>query len=291
MFRFAVVAVLGYSAEALHRDSSHGFLAADLRPDVAAHLLVSVEDEWKSQATVFAECNSTQTDCGNAPVSFMKSCDTVVGAVIKASSGKKDSVVEYMNVVCQQTELAGWRQDRCGELAVTVTNAMGADNYQNRENFQTSTDKLCTSYWSKFASQEKDRVEKERAEREVQEAKEAAVRAEEEKKTAAEAEQQHKEQERKEAQEKAEQAKKVAEDAAADFAKKKDEADRQAQDAKEKMEAAKEAATAAQKHRDEKVAAVHAHNGTATNGTTSAVVPTNATVVHNSTAVPANTTK
>jgi len=292
MSRCAILSALAHSADAVHRDSAHGFLAADLRPDVAAHLLMSVEDEWKSQATVLAECNSTQTDCGNAPVSFMKSCGTVVGAVVKASSGKKDSVVEYMNVVCQQVELQGWRQERCGELAASVTNAMGADDYQNRENFQTDTEKLCTTYWSKFATEEKERVEKERSEREAEEAKDAAVRAEEEKKAAADAETQLKEQERKEAQEKAEQAKQVAEEAAADFAKKKEEAERQAQDASDKMKAAQEAASVAQKHRDE---TMKAHNRTASNGTataahSNATVTTNASSVRNSTTVAANTT-
>lgn len=288
--RCVVASALVFSADALHRDSTQGFLAADLRPDVAAHLLVNVEDEWQSQATVFAECNSTQTDCGNAPVSFTKSCGTVVGAVVKASSGSKDAVVEYMNVVCQQAELKGWRQDRCGELASTVANALSADNYQNRENFQTET--LCNTYWSSFATREKERVAKERAERQVQEAKEAAVRAEEAKKAAAEAEQLQKEQERKEAQEKAEEAKQKADEAAADFAKKKEEAERQAQEASEKVQAAKDAAELARKRKDEKMKAL---NGTATNGTTSAeahnVTETNnATVVHNSNAVAANTT-
>lgn len=280
--RCAVVPVLVSFADALHRDSTQGFLAADLRPDVAAHLLAGVENEWKSQATVFAECNSTQTDCGSAPASFMKSCGTVVGAVVKSSSGKKDSVVEYMNIVCQQVELAGWRQSRCGDLAATVTNAMGADDYQNRENFQTDTTKLCTTYWSRFASQEKERVEKERAEREAREAQEAAVRAEEEKKTAAEAEQSRKEQERKEAQEKAEDAKQKAEEAAADFAKKKDEADRQAQDAAEKVQAAKDAADQAQRRKDKLI--VEAHNTSAANRTAS-VVASNSTVSHNETIV------
>jgi len=288
--RCAAASVLAFSADALHRDSTQGFLAADLRPDVAARLLVNVEDEWQSQATVFAECNSTQTDCGNAPVSFTKSCGTVVGAVVKSSSGSKDSVVEYMNVVCQQAELQGWRQARCGELASAVANALSADDYENRENFQTDT--LCKSYWSSFATREKERVEKERAEREAQEAKDAAVRAEEAKKAAAEAEQQQKELERKEAQEKAEEAKQKAEEAAEDFAKKKDEAERQAQEASTKVQEAKEAAEVARMRKDEKMKAL---NGIATNGTTSAkehnkTVTSNATVVHNSSAVAANTT-
>lgn len=283
--RCAVGSVLAFSVDALRRDSTQGFLAADLRPDVAAHLLVNVEDEWQSQATVFAECNSTQTDCGNAPVSFTKSCGTVVGAVVKSSSGNKDSVVEYMNVVCQQSELQGWRQERCGELAAAVANAMGGDDYQNRESFQTET--LCKTYWSSFATREKERVEKERAERQAQEAKEAAVRAEEAKKAADEAERLQKEQERKEAQEKAEQAKQKAEEAAADFAKKKEEAERQAQEASEKVKAAKEAAELARKHRDEKMKAL---NATATNGTAS-VEEHNATKTNNATiAVAANTT-
>lgn len=288
--RSAVASVLAFSADAVHRDSTHGFLSADLRPDVAAHLLVNVEDEWQSQATVFAECNSTQSDCGNAPVSFTKSCGTVVGAVVKASSGNKASVVEYMNVVCQQAELQGWRSSRCGELASTVANALSADDYQNRENFQTEA--LCKTYWTGFATRERERVEKDRAEREAQEAKEAAVRAEEEKKAAAEAEQLEKDQERKEAQEKAEEAKQKAEEAAADFAKKKEEAERQAKEASAKVQEAKDAAEVARKHKEEKTKALTA---TATNGTASAEVhnkteTTNATVVHNSKAVAANAT-
>lgn len=283
--RCAVASVLAFSADAVRRDSTQGFLAADLRPDVAAHLLVNVEDEWQSQATVFAECNSTQSDCGNAPVSFTKSCGTVVGAVVKASSGNKNSVVEYMNIVCQQADLQGWRQARCSELASTVANALSADDYQNRENFQTET--LCKSYWSSFASREKERVEKERAEREAQEAKEAAVRAEEAKKAAAEAERVRKEQEKQEAQEKAEQAKQKAEEAAADFAKKKEEAERQAKEASAKVQEAKDAAEVARKRKEEKIKAV---NGTATNGTVSAE-PQNKTQTTNATVVrAANTT-
>jgi len=289
--RSAVASVLAFSADAVHRDSTQGFLSADLRPDVAAHLLVNVEDEWQSQATVFAECNSTQSDCGNAPVSFTKSCGTVVGAVVKASSGNKDSVVEYMNVVCQQAELQGWRQARCGELASTVANALSADDYQNRENFQTED--LCNKYWTGFATREKERVEKERAEREAQEAKEAAVRAEEEKKAAAEEERLRKEQERKEAQEKAEQAKQKAEEAAADFAKKKDEAERQAKEASAKVQEAKDAAEVARKRKEEKMTAL---NGTATNGTASAKVhnvteTTNATVAQKTVAANATSAK
>jgi len=255
-----------------------------MQPEVVARTLSEVEDEWKSQAASFAECNTTETsECGSAPEAFSKSCSTVVSAVVQASSGDRASVKEYMNTVCAENELSGWHAERCTELATAVTDTMLDDNYENRENFNSGS--LCTNFWSKFVVEEKARVEKERAEREAAEKKAAEEAAEAAKKAAEEAAEAQKQKEKEEAEQKAAEAKRQAEEAAAELAAKKEEAEKQAEEAKAKMEQAQAAAQEAAKHHREVLANNTAHSN---------VTASNATLAKNTTAPVAkntNTTK
>jgi len=272
MFRFSVACTLaaGVAGGANKRNKNFLSLASDMQPEVVARTLSEVEDEWKSQAASFAECNTTETsECGGAPEAFSKSCSTVVSAVVQASSGDRTSVKEYMNTVCGENELSGWHAERCTELASAVTDSMLDDNYENRENFNSGS--LCTSFWSKFVVEEKARVEKERAEREAAEKKAAEEAAEAAKKAAEEAAEAQKQKEKEEAEQKAADAKRQAEEAAAELAAKKEEAEKQAEEAKTKMEQAQAAAQEAAKHHREVVANNTAH--------TNATVASNATVV------------
>merc|ERR1719182_438572 len=284
MFRFSVAITLaaGVAGGANKRNKAFLSLSSDMQPEVVARTLSEVEDEWKSQAASFAECNTTETsECGGAPEAFSKSCSTVVSAVVQASSGDRSSVKEYMNTVCGENELSGWHAERCTELASAVTDSMLDDNYENRENFNSGS--LCTSFWSKFVVEEKARVEKERSEREAAEKKAAEEAAEAAKKAADEAAEAQKEKE--EAEQKAADAKRQAEEAAAELAAKKEEAEKQAEEAKAKMEQAQAAAQEAAKHHREVVANNTAH----TNVT---AVQSNATVVAQNASVPvANNTK
>ena len=54
-------------------------------------------------------------------------CSTVVEAVVKASSGDRSHVKEYMGIVCGEVEWSGWHQERCSELALPVFDAMSDD--------------------------------------------------------------------------------------------------------------------------------------------------------------------
>lgn len=283
--------VAGDARGANKRNNAFLSLAADMQPEVVARTLSEVEDEWKSQAASFAECNSTVTsECGGAPEAFSKSCTTVVSAVVQASSGDRASVKEYMNTVCGENELGGWHAERCTELASAVTESMLDDNYENRENFNSGS--LCTSFWSKFVVEEKARVEKDRSERAAADKKAADEAAEAAKKAADEAAEAQIKKEKDDAEQKAADAKAAAEQAAADLAAKKEEAEKQALEAKHKMEEAQVAAAEAAKHHREVMAnstkvvnatkidvAVAASNSTAP-------VQANATV-----AIEANTTK
>merc|ERR1719401_377830 len=205
-----------------------------LQPQVVATSLLKMEDEWRSQAELFAECNATVggSSCNAAIRAFEHSCATVVGAVQTASSGDRSVVQEYMGDVCGQTVLEGWRKERCQSLALTITAGMTADSYQNRESLNIAG--LCKKYWSSFAAAETARVAKERAEedarrvaREAEEKKLAEKRAKAEKIAAQEAakkEEQRKATEaaRKEAEEKrkAEEAKKEEQRKATEAARK-----------------------------------------------------------------------
>jgi hypothetical protein len=286
MFRFTIAATLaaGVAGGANKRNKAFLSLSSDMQPEVVARTLSEVEDEWKSQAASFAECNTTETsECGSAPEAFSKSCSTVVSAVVQASSGDRASVKEYMNTVCGENELSGWHAERCTELASAVTDSMLDDNYENRENFNSGS--LCTSFWSKFVVEEKARVEKDRAEREAAEKKAAEEAAEAAKKAAEEAAEAQKQKEKEDAEQKAAEAKRQAEEAAAELAAKKEEAEKQAEEAKTKMEQAQAAAQEAAKHHREVLANNTVHNKTV-------VAASNATVVASNTTAPAaNTTK
>lgn len=267
---------------------SNSFLASDLQPEVVAHTLVRVEDEWRAQAASFEECNATLSvgsdisECNSAPTAFQKSCSTVVSAVVKSSSGDRSHVKEYMGIVCGESELSGWHQERCQELSSSVFDAMSDDNYENRENFNVAN--LCTGFWSRFTVEERARVDQERTEREASEKKAEEERVEAEKKAAAEAAEEQKRREKEEAEIKAAEAKRQADEAAAELKEKKEEAERQAEEAKHKMEEAQKAAEEAAKHHrealDNATKAIKTYNATAFNTTGKVVsnVTVNATV-------------
>jgi len=223
------------------------FLGNGMQPEVVARTLSNVEDEWKAQAAVFAECNLTSglegatiVNCADAPTSFGKSCGTVVNAIVQGSGGDKDVTKEYMADVCSQPAISGWHQQQCHALALAVRGAMSADTYQNRMNFNSG--KLCTSFWSHFLSEEQAKMAKEKADREAaekqaaEEAAEAAKKQEEELKKEAE---RKKEEEaarlKEEAEAKAAEAKAKAAEAAARAAQKKVEAEAVAKAAQEKQ--------------------------------------------------------
>lgn len=161
-----------------------------LQPDVVAHSLSQVEEEWKDMAITFVECNQTLSEledahaCKRAPKAFQKSCTTVVNSIFKASNGDRNNVQEYMSDICEQSSLKGWKGDHCRSLASNLVNAMSLDAFENRAHL-TGSD-LCKNFWSQFQSEEQTRLEKERIQQETIETKEAQARAEAEKKAAEE---------------------------------------------------------------------------------------------------------
>lgn len=196
-------------------------LGGAMQPAVAAHTLSKVENEWRSQALLFAECKANGlSDCGRAQNIFQKSCSTVVSAVVAASSGDVDTVKEYMGVVCAEPELKGWKQDRCQNFAKAISQTMTADNYANREYLNTQG--LCLNFWSAMSTEEGARAAQERAQEAkrieaehalvAKRAKEAAeaLAAAKKAKMEAEAKRQAEEQHRRQAAEKAAQEAKVA---------------------------------------------------------------------------------
>lgn len=137
-------------------------LGEAMQPTVAARTLSKVESEWRSQALLFAECQAdNHSDCGRVQSSFQKSCSTVVTAVVAASSGDRDTVNEYMDVVCNEPELKDWKHDRCQSFAKAITNTMTADNYENRERLNTQS--LCLGFWAHVSSEEAAHAARERA--------------------------------------------------------------------------------------------------------------------------------
>jgi len=230
LFAFALVTA-SVNAHALSRDGRN-FLGTNMRPDVVANTLMNVEEEWRAQAAIFSQCNSTGSDgagivhCQDAPNSFGKSCGTVVSAIVQGSDGDRNVAKEYMSDVCSQASVTGWHKQHCLSLAQAVSTLMSADSYSNRNGFDST--KVCTGFWADFVQEEQKRLEEERLEREAAEKKAA-----EEEKIAKEAA------EKRAQEEAAEQVRKAAEEAKAEEARK--EVERVAQQKAEAEAKAKEA--------------------------------------------------
>jgi len=162
-------------------------LAAEAQPELVAHTLASVEDAWETQVIKFVECNATEgnsAECSYFEHGFSKSCVTVAKAILSASNGEKDTVTEYMNEICNEKELHGWKMDRCQMFAKTILSDMSADAYDNRENLKPAG--ICHSFWSavtveggaEAASLAQQKQKDEVLRMEAEKAKAEAVRAE-----------------------------------------------------------------------------------------------------------------
>jgi len=153
-----------------------------MRPEVVAHVLAKVEQQWKEQVVAFYACTAQEGNetaaCNTAPKAFQKSCFTVMTSAVQASSGDKDAVGEYFNDVCHESELRGWRQDRCTTLSTMLTRAMTRDSYDNRETLDVMS--ICKNFWTDFSLKEKARMDEEQAAREAAEKKAEEDRIEEE---------------------------------------------------------------------------------------------------------------
>lgn len=160
-----------------------------MQPQVVAQTLVKVEDEWKTEARAFAECNMTDAawsaGCGGAPRRFKQSCATVLGAVVQASSGDRGIVQEYLDEICSQEQLQGWRSRICQSFSFSVTAAMTADVYENREDLDIPG--VCHEFWQGLAEDEKMLLQQEREEQDAKKKQEASKAAEAAKEAAEEA--------------------------------------------------------------------------------------------------------
>jgi len=224
------------------------FLRAGMRPEIVARSLAKVEDEWKSQFRLYVECNATASSradaekCDAAPRAFEHACGTIVSAVVQASNGDHRVVREYMDDICSEPELKGWRADRCQLLATSVLAGMTEDNYDNREHLNAAP--LCQGFWARFSTEEQDLIRREAAEREAEEKRKEEERAQEEKVAA---EQAAEEEKRRHEEEEAQAKQRAAEEAEEEAERReaaKEELKRQAEASALKLQAMREAAAA-----------------------------------------------
>jgi len=274
----AVASVNAHGTRSFGKSHVTGFLAAGMQPDVVAHSLAQMQDVWKEQAINFVECNASATNtvdskrCDEGANAFKASCATVANTVVKSSGGDWHIVKEYMDDVCGEKELDGWRRERCQKLAVAVADGMKFDAFGNRENYDAAG--VCAGYWSVFTDLERDHVEKARAERKAAQETAAAAKAAADQKAAEEAARAETLRQKEEAEQKAEEAKKKAEEAANELKARQEEAASKAEEAKKKMEEAQQAAAVAKNKKE--IAERHLHsNATTVNAT---AVPSNLTV-------------
>jgi len=168
--RTFVVVLLAACPSAANRQQLRGFrtndfanIAGAMQPTVAARTLSWVETEWRSQALQFVECkgDAARSDCGLVQSAFQKSCSKIVSAVVAASSGDRETVTEYMGVVCNEPQLNDWKHERCQSFAKAISNTLTADSYQNRVKLNAGG--LCVGFWASMSNAEGSRVAQEHA--------------------------------------------------------------------------------------------------------------------------------
>jgi len=223
------------SAAALGAFRSNVFLGSEMRPDMVAQTLKKMEDEWKAQAHVSAECK-TQSGlrvCDEASKAFHNSCSKVVRAVMLGSQGDSAKVSEYMTTVCSQKTISGWHRSVCGFVGQSMVAKMSANAADNRENHVAKADATCDGLWVRFVEEQTEQVA---IEAQAKAKAEAEAKAKAEKEAKEKAEKEAKEKAEKEAKAKAEEAIKLEKEAKAKAEKAKAEAE-----AKEKARFEKEA--------------------------------------------------
>merc|ERR1719191_1643605 len=97
-----------------------------LQPEVVAHLLSEVEDEWVNDALKVIE---NEGDSGEYE-KMRKSCTKVSSSVVSASDGEKDRVTEYMSDVCAAMPN---KDSLCVALGNRLTSFMSPDASMNRD--------------------------------------------------------------------------------------------------------------------------------------------------------------
>lgn len=265
---FCLAQIAGVSAVAVL--SRRSLDASVMQPDVVAGTLAQVERNWRNEVVAFLECNASQPAsqgrCAGPKQAFMRSCSSIMGAVVKASAGERSEVKEYMNDVCGQSVLEGIWKNSCLSFASSLDQGMTDDSYTNRVDLNLSLP--CMNLFQAFSENEANRITKEAEERAAMEKRlteeraAAAQKADEER---AEAERKRAEAEHKAAEERADAERKAAEEAKkrleeearkrVEEAKKKSaEAARQAEEAKRKA-----AETAAQLKKKDKQAQNNTH--------------------------------
>lgn len=169
------------AASVSYRDG-RSFLGTDMQPETVAKTLASVEDEWKTQARSYIECEESESsedairDCDSTPGPFSKSCATVINAIIRGSGGDRKVTREYMVDVCQQQNMGGWYRSGCVALAKDVNAKMTASSYDNRVSFPAA--QVCDTFWGHFLEEQKPLRVQELAAKHEQDKQAAAAKAE-----------------------------------------------------------------------------------------------------------------
>jgi len=128
----------------------------NMQPEQVANTLMTVQNEWKAQAHVFARCKATDElpVCKDAPNAFGESCRKVVGAVMLASNAA-DDVSEYMAAVCGQKMLSAWHKTKCNAVGDAIRSKMSGNPAENRQDYAFHAEKACTGVWSALIEEER----------------------------------------------------------------------------------------------------------------------------------------
>jgi len=93
-------------------------------PDLIAARLASIESDWSWQAAVFLQCTEQGGDaaagCSKLAASFRHTCSDVAVALAQRGSTDQHGLAAFMERICAQSALDGWRRQRCRDLSLAI---------------------------------------------------------------------------------------------------------------------------------------------------------------------------
>lgn len=175
--------LVGASHAVVFRGSHEVTLLTDMRPDLAAKLLLGVENRWTREAQSLLSGHSMKLE-GEVHYDVVKSCTKIANSIVRGSDGETEKVQEYMNDVCAATE-SKEDNELCLKFQDGVQGFMSADTEFDRDELDMS--KFCEKFYAgtvKKVAAERLEADKKKA---AENAKAEAEKKAEEKKAAEEA--------------------------------------------------------------------------------------------------------
>jgi len=129
-------------------------------PELIAERFASIDNDWRTQAAVFASCTSSpqaqDAQCQKIPKDFQSAC-VLVAKSFADRGGDRPGTQSFMNSLCSQSALAtGLQNSNCHSFATAVVGAIVPGKFLANE--------MCFAFWTKLLATSRQTLDEAQAE-------------------------------------------------------------------------------------------------------------------------------